>query len=167
MRTDTVVQPQVGTAECETDAALEHIESLISQVESARRGRSGPYLPQLLHIALWEICNLPQRIRNRCKKESSDLDAGNLYLRTTDGRSVLNIRAHGRIECIEKVAAKHPWTSSADWGISLEAWDQGVEWAVRTLGSGSALSDEHKALLASELTYKSPLSILPTRASTR
>lgn len=35
-----------------------------------------------------------------------------------------------------------------------ESWDQGVEWAIRNLGSDSSLSDEHKGLLASELSYR-------------
>lgn len=114
------------------------------------------HLSPLLRVAWSEVRTLASRIRMRCGKESSPLDAGRLYLRSQDGRLLPNSRTHGRIDCIRKVASSHPWTTSADWRISVDAWDQGVEWAVRTLGSDSTLSEEHRALLASELTYKSP-----------
>jgi hypothetical protein len=109
------------------------------------------HLSPLLRVAWSEVRILPNRIRMRNGKESSPLDAGRLYLRSRDGHLLPNNRTRGRIECIRKVASSYPWTTSADWRISLDAWDQGVEWAVRTLGSDSTLSEEHKALLGSEV----------------
>lgn len=128
-------------------------ESVIgSRRPPSRRGWLYLHLPPLLHIIWSETRILPQRIRNRYSRKGSRLDVGYLYLRATDGRSVRNIRAHGRIDCIERLVSNRPWTTSEDWRIALDAWDQGVEWAVHTLGSDSTLSEEHKALLASELT---------------
>jgi hypothetical protein len=37
-----------------------------------------------------------------------------------------------------------------------DAWDQGVEWALRNLDFDSSSTSEHKEVLKSELSYKGP-----------
>jgi hypothetical protein len=81
---------------------------------------------------------------------------GFLYLESPNGRVYLNTRNLARSDYIGKLVSNlHPATA-LDWKSHCDAWDQGVEWAVGTLGSGSSLTDEHKALLASELSYRGP-----------
>ncbi len=78
-------------------------ESVIGSRRPPCRGWLYLHLPPLLHIIWSETRILPQRIRNRYSRKGSRLDVGYLYLRATDGRSVRNIRAHGRIDCIERL----------------------------------------------------------------
>jgi hypothetical protein len=131
-------------------------ESLIGRRrQPADRRSSFLHLP-ILRVLLSEIRNLLPRIRMRHGKGSLPLDAGHLYLRSKNGHRLPNMRMHGRIDCIKMLASNHPWTSSADWQMAVDAWDQGVEWAVRNLGSDSTLSEEHRSLLVSELSYKGP-----------
>jgi hypothetical protein len=68
----------------------------------------------------------------------------------------MNIRNRGRNECIEAFASSHSWATPLDWKMHCETWDQGVEWAVRNLGSCSTLPDAQKELLAAELSYQGP-----------
>ena len=103
-----------------------------------------------------EVRTLLPRIRMRCGKGRKALTVGHLYLQSRKEHFLPNSRMHGRIDCIKRIASNHPWSTSADWRLAVDAWDQGVEWAVRTLGSDSTLSEEHKIVLASELTYQGP-----------
>ena len=109
-----------------------------------------------LKVLLSEIRTLLPRIRMRCGKGRKALTVGRLYLQAQERRLLPNIRMHGRIDCIKRLASNHPWTTSADWRLAVDAWDQGVEWAVRNLGSDSILSEEHKSALVSELSYRGP-----------
>jgi hypothetical protein len=77
------------------------------------------------------------------------------FLEAPSGCVYENTRSNGRIECIRKLASTNPSTP-LDWRLWMESWDQGVEWAVRNLDFDSPSTSEHKALLASELSYKGP-----------
>ena len=79
---------------------------------------------------------------------------GFLYLESPNGYSYLNTRSLARNEHIRMFAPNLPSATPLDWKGHLESWDQGVEWVVRNLGSGSSSPDEHKALLASKLSYR-------------
>lgn len=111
-----------------------------------------------LQKVLWECGSFQHRIR--IALSSSDtyrLPMGSLSLESPVDQCVYtNTRCLARIQHIQTVAANLRWATPLDWKAHLESWEAGVQWASRTLGSGSALSDEHKALLASDLSYKIP-----------
>lgn len=111
--------------------------------------------PKLRRL-LYEFRSFLQR--SRIAVSNTDIyqvSTGFEYLETEEGHDYLNIRSHARIQHIQKISSI-PWATPIDWKTHLDSWDQGVEWAIRTFGSGSSLPDEHKALLAAELSYKRP-----------
>jgi hypothetical protein len=105
-----------------------------------------------LRMLLSECRNFLDRTRTVLKNtDSYRVPMGFVYLQSPAGRVYPNTRSRGRSECIERLASTRPSATPVDWNLWREAWDQGVEWALHNLGS--ALTDEHTALLASELTY--------------
>lgn len=128
-------------------------ETIIGKRRQLCRGWLSRCFPRL-RVVLSELRSLLPRIRMRFGKESSPLVVGRLFLESQRGHLLPNKRLHGRIECIKTVASKYQWTSPVDWRIAVGAWDQGVEWAVHNFGSCTSLPEEHKSLLASELSYR-------------
>jgi hypothetical protein len=95
--------------------------------------------------------------RSRIALRNTDiyrLSTGPVYLDSPEGHTYSNIRSLARIQHIKSIVSTLSWATPIEWKTHLESWEQGVEWAVCNLGSGSSLPDEHKALLASELAYQ-------------
>jgi hypothetical protein len=114
---------------------------------AARRGLQ-------LRRLLYECRSFQHRIRIALNNtDVYRLPMGFEYLESPERCVYLNIRCHARIQHIQKISSI-PWATPIDWKTHLESWDAGVEWAVSNLGSGSTLPDQHKALLASELSYE-------------
>jgi hypothetical protein len=110
-----------------------------------------------LQKLLWECHSFRIRIRVAIgSNEPYRVPTGFLWLESPNGDACMNTRSLARSEHIQKVASTVPWATPLDWRTHLQSWEAGVEWAVRNLGSDSSLSDEHKALLSSELSYQGP-----------
>ena len=115
--------------------------------------------PRLQRL-LWECCSFRHRIRIALSSSyASQAPKDFLWLEGPDGCAYLNIRSLARNEHIRRVSSSLLWATPIDWRSHGDSWNQGVQWAVRNLGSGSPLADEHKALLASESSYHGPKQI--------
>lgn len=110
-----------------------------------------------LRMLLFELNSFLHRICAVLRSsDTSGVPIGFLWLQSPAGCEYLNTRSLGRIECIKKLASNRPWATPIDWRAYQEAWDQGVEWALRNFDFDSSSKDERSEVLASELAYAGP-----------
>lgn len=112
--------------------------------------------PRLRRV-LWEFRSFRNRIRTVwSNNDSYRCSSSFAYLEAPSGSVYENTRSNGRIECIRTCVSRNPWATPLDWKMCSDAWDQGVEWALRNLDFDSSSTSEHKEVLKSELSYKGP-----------
>jgi hypothetical protein len=139
-----------------SDRENEHVGSNLVSIFSRKGSALLDRFPRLRRV-LWECGSFLRRIRIALSSSYTDeVPTGFVWLDGNDGSSYLNTRSLARSEHIEKIASTLPWATPLDWQTHLQSWEEGVEWALRNLGSGSSLPDEHKTLLSSELSYQGP-----------
>jgi hypothetical protein len=85
--------------------------------------------------------------------DSLSVDTGRVWLGDGSGQVLLNTRRIARIQSIENFSSSHPQATPYDWKVHQEAWDEGIQWTLHNLDSGTLQNSEHRALLASEPIY--------------